>query len=147
MNDNSSSAFTCSIEIHASQERVWEVLLLPNQWGQAFGDGTVVDVVWEEGASVIWRDGENNIGANGRVEIIDPPILLQLRYYDSVTPAIDAPLGNYYEKFTIKSSGDKYSLLEIAVGELNDEDIEFHQDLWLQVLEKIKLLLEDINVS
>lgn len=142
MSDRSFSAFTCSIEIHASQERVWEVLLLPNQWGQAFGEGTVVDVVWQEGASIIWRDGENNIGASGCVEIINPPILLQLRYYDSVTPAEDAPLGNYYEKLTIESSGDKLSLLEVEVGELNDEDIAFHQKLWLQAFDHIKALAE-----
>lgn len=142
MSDHSSSAFTCSIEIHVSRERVWEVLLLPNQWGQAFGDGTVVDVVWEAGASIIWMDGENNIGANGCVEIMNPPVLLQIRYYDSVTPAIGAPLGNYYEKLTIKSSGDKHSLLEIAVGELNKEYIVFHRELWLQAFDHIKLLAE-----
>jgi uncharacterized protein YndB with AHSA1/START domain len=142
MSDHSSSVFTCSIEIHASQERVWEVLLTPNKWGQAFGEGTVVDVVWQEGASIIWRDSENNIGANGRVEIIKPPVLLELRYYDSATPAADAPLGNYYERLTIKSSGDKLSLLEVEVGELNDEDIAFHQKLWLQAFDHIKALAE-----
>lgn len=144
MSDHNSSAFTCSIEIHASQERVWKVLLLPNQWGQAFGEGTVVDVVWEEGASIIWRDGENNIGANGCVEIIRPQSLLQLRYYDEVSLTPDALLGNHYERFIITALGEKHSRLEIDVAQAEGVEAAFHKQLWNKALRLIKTIAENV---
>lgn len=134
------ASFVCTIEIEASQERVWDVLLSPGEWGRAFGEGTLVDVTWQEGASIIWKDSENNIGANGRVEIIEPTAFLQLRYYDDVEPSVGASLGPYYEKFTIAPSGNKSSRLVVEVGELKGEDAAFHRKLWEEALMYIRTI-------
>lgn len=145
MKDQNDTGFTCVIQVHASQGHVWKVLLSPEKWGEAFGEGTLVDVVWEEGASIIWKDAEGHVGASGRVEIIQPTCLLQLRYYDDVMPAVDASLGDYYEKFTIIRTSENFSRLEVEVGGVGEENAAFHRKLWMQAVEQIKKLAEDAD--
>lgn len=145
MKDKNDTGFTCAIQVHASQGHVWKVLLSPEKWGEAFGEGTLVYVVWEEGASIIWKDAEGDVGASGRVEIIQPTCLLQLRYYDDVMPAVDASLGDYYEKFTIIRTSENFSRLEVEVGGVGEENAAFHRKLWMQAVEQIKKLAEDAD--
>ena len=131
-------SFTKSVRIRASLEAIWDIVLHPdNQWGLAFGGGATAETDWKEGSPIIWRDTENNIGANGVVEVHRPEEYLQLRYYDDVEPKPEATLGDYYEKYSIVPNQDDY-ILSIEIGKIAKSDIPFHQKMWDEAINIIK---------
>jgi uncharacterized protein YndB with AHSA1/START domain len=135
-------SFTKSIRIRANLKDIWDIVLHPdNQWGLAFGGGATVETDWKEGSPIIWRDTENNIGANGVVEVHRPEEYLQLHYYDDVEPKPEATLGDYYEKFRVVSDKDQY-ILSIEIGKIAKSDIPFHQKMWDEAISIIRELSE-----
>lgn len=135
-------SFTKSIHIRASLKDIWDIVLNPdNQWGLAFGGGSTVETDWKEGSMIIWRDTENNIGANGVVEVHRPEEYLQLHYYDDVEPKPEATLSDYYEKYSIIPDKDEY-ILYIEIGKIAKSDIPFHQKMWDEAINIIKELSE-----
>lgn len=135
-------SFTKSIRIRASLKDIWDIVLHPdNQWGLAFGGGAIVETDWKEGSPVIWRDTENNIGANGRVEVHQPEEYLQVHYYDEVAPKPEATLGDYYEKIRLVSDGEEH-ILFVEIGKMAKHDISFHQEMWDKAINIIKDLAE-----
>ena len=135
-------SFTKSIRIKSSLKDIWKIVLTPdNQWGLAFGGGATAETDWKEGSPIIWRDIQNNIGANGIVEVHRPEEYLQLHYYDDVKPKPGATLGHYYEKFTVVSDKDEY-ILSIEVGKIAQRDIPSHQRMWDRAISLIKELAE-----
>lgn len=135
-------SFTESIRISARLKDIWNIVLNPNnQWGIAFGGGAFAETDWKEGSSIIWRDTEHNIGANGMVEVHQPEEYLQLHYYDDVEPKPEATLGDYYEKLRIVSDGDGF-ILVVAIGEIAKSDISSHQEMWGNALSIIKRIAE-----
>lgn len=134
--------FAKSIRIYASPEDIWDVVLKPdNQWGTAFGDGAYVETDWKEGSPIIWRDTENNIGANGIVEVHRPEEYLQLNYYDEVEPEPGDNLGDYCEKIRLEIDGGA-KVLSIEIGKLPRGHITVHQEMWDRALALIKELAE-----
>jgi uncharacterized protein YndB with AHSA1/START domain len=135
-------SFTKSIPIHASLKDIWNIVLHPDhQWGLAFGGGATAETDWKEGSPIIWKDIQNNIGANGMVEVHQPEKYLQLHYYDDVAPKPGATLGHYYEKFSIVSDKDEY-MLSIEIGKMAKSDIPSHQRMWDRAISIIKELAE-----
>lgn len=135
-------SFTKSIRINASLKDIWDIVLNPdNQWGIAFGDGAFAETDWKEGSPIIWRDTENNIGANGVVEVHQPEKYLQLHYYDELEPNSEAPLGDYFEKLSVVSDDDGY-ILSAEIGKMAKSDIPSHQEMWDNALDLIKRLAE-----
>jgi uncharacterized protein YndB with AHSA1/START domain len=135
-------SFTKSIRINASLKNIWNIVLNPdNQWGLAFGGGATAETDWKEGSPIIWRDTQNNIGANGIVEVHQPEEYLQLHYYDDVKPKPGATFGHYYEKFSIVSDKDEY-ILSVAIGKIAKSDIPSHQRMWDRAISIIKELAE-----
>jgi uncharacterized protein YndB with AHSA1/START domain len=135
-------SFTKSIRINASLKDIWNIVLNPdNQWGLAFGGGATAETDWKEGSPIIWRDNQNNIGANGIVEVHQPEKYLRLHYYDDVKPKPGATLGHYYEKFSIVSDMDEY-ILSIEIGKMANSDIPSHQRMWDRATSIIKELAE-----
>jgi uncharacterized protein YndB with AHSA1/START domain len=134
--------FTKSIQINASLKDIWNIVLNPDhQWGLAFGGGATAETDWNEGSPIIWRDTQNNIGANGIVEIHQPEKFLQLHYYDDVKPKPEAALGDYYEKFTIVPGKDGY-MLSIEIGKIANREMTSHQGMWDSAISMIKELAE-----
>jgi uncharacterized protein YndB with AHSA1/START domain len=137
-------SFTKSIRIKASLTDIWNIVLNPdNQWGLAFGGGATAETDWKEGSPIIWRDLQNNIGANGIVEVHQPEKNLELHYYDDVKPKPGATLGLYYEKFSIVSDKDE-SILSIEIGKMAKRDIPSHQNMWDRAMSIIKELAEKV---
>lgn len=135
-------SFSQSIRIRASLEDIWDIVLHPdNQWGLAFGGGALVETDWKEGSPVIWRDTENNIGANGIVEGHQPREYLQLHYYDEVAPNPGDRLGDYYEKIRLVREGDA-CVLSIDIGKIAKSDITSHKEMWKEAMNVIKQLAE-----
>ena len=137
-----SETFTKSIRIKASLKDIWHIVLNPdNQWGLAFGGGATAETDWKEGSPIIWRDLQNNIGANGVVEVHQPEKYLQLRYYDDVRAKPGASLGTYYEKFMVVSDRDD-NILSVEIGKMAKRDIPSHQKMWDRAIGIIRDLAE-----
>jgi uncharacterized protein YndB with AHSA1/START domain len=135
-------SFTKSIRINASLKDIWNIVLNPdNQWGLAFGGGATAETDWKEGSPIIWRDTLNNIGANGIVEVHQPEKYLRLHYYDDVKPEPGAALGQYYEKYSIVSDKDEYTL-SVEIGKIAKRDFPSHQRMWDKAISIIKELAE-----
>jgi uncharacterized protein YndB with AHSA1/START domain len=134
--------FTRSICIRAGLKDIWNIILNPdNQWGLAFGGGATAETDWKEGSQIIWRDLQNNIGANGIVEVHQPEEYLQLHYYDDVQPKPEATPGDYYEKFRVVSDKEE-CILSIEIGKMERRDIPSHQKMWDRAINIIKELAE-----
>lgn len=135
-------SFTKSIRINADLKDIWNIVLNPDdQWGLAFGGGATAETDWKEGSPIIWRDTQNNVGANGIVEVHQPEEYLQLHYYDDVEPKPNAALGDYYEKYSIVPDKDGY-ILSIEIGRIAKSDIPLHQGMWDRAMSIIRELAE-----
>jgi uncharacterized protein YndB with AHSA1/START domain len=135
-------SFTKTIGINASLNDIWKIVLNPdNKWGLAFGGGATAETDWKEGSPIIWRDTQNNIGANGIVEVHQPEKYLQLHYYDDVNPRPGAALGHYYEKYSIVSENNEY-ILAVEIGKIAKRDIPSHESMWDSAISMIKKLAE-----
>ena len=131
-------SFTKSIRIRASLKTIWDIVLNPDhQWGLAFGGGATAETDWKGGSPIIWRDTENNICANGIVEVHQPEEYLQLHYYDDLEPKTETALGDYYEKFSIVPDKDEY-IFSVEIGKMAKSDIPFHQKMWDEAINIIK---------
>ncbi|HRE50380.1 MAG TPA: SRPBCC family protein [Flavitalea sp.] len=136
-------SFTLSIRIRASLKEVWNIVLRPDkQWGIAFGGGTITETDWKENSSIIWKDTEGAIGANGIVEVHKPEEYLQLHYYDELKPMPEDALGDYYEKFRLRSENGE-CILSIEIGKTAKCDIPLFKEMWEKAIHIIKQLAEN----
>lgn len=134
-----------SIEVNAVTMDVWDVLVKPKytkQWGNEFGEGTYVETNWKEGAEVLWKDREGNIGAKGIVEINDPATLLKVIFYDDVSSKPPAQTGEYAEIYAL-SEKDGKTIISIEAGPLSVKEVKIHSPLWDKALAKMKALAEE----
>ena len=90
---------------------------------------------------IIWKDTENNIGANGIVEIHQPEEYLQLHYYDDLELKPETTLGDYYEKFRLVSDEEE-NILSIEIGKITKCDIPMFEEMWSKAIGIIKGLAE-----
>lgn len=135
-------SLTKIICIRASLKDIWDIVLNPDhQWGLAFGDGAIAETDWKEGSPIIWRDTENNIGANGMVEVHQPEEYLQLHYYDDLEPESGATLGDYYEKFRLVPDEGE-NILSIEIGKIAKCDILMFEEMWDKAISIMKELAE-----
>ncbi|NML22808.1 hypothetical protein HHL16_18125 [Pseudoflavitalea sp. G-6-1-2] len=132
-----------SIQIDADPQTIWKIVTDPNQyWGAAFGEGTRAESDWQEGARILWKDGNNNIGAYGKVEVNQPAQYLQLHYTDNPEAGPDAPLGGYFEKFRLSEKNNNSAMLTIEAGKIEEVHLPNHQEMWDRALEMIKKAAE-----
>ncbi|MBD1431480.1 hypothetical protein H8B06_01470 [Sphingobacterium sp. DN00404] len=90
-----------------------------------------------EGSSIIWKDTEGNLGANGIIEIHQPQEYLQLHYYDDLEPKPEATLGDYYEKIRLVPD-DNENILSIEIGKIAKSDIPMFEEMWDKAINIIK---------
>jgi uncharacterized protein YndB with AHSA1/START domain len=77
-----------SIDIPASKEQVWKVLLtdeLMRNWYSEFSEGSHAVTDWKEGSKVIFKDKSEN-GMIGRVAVHKPQEALVVTYEGMLTP-------------------------------------------------------------
>ena len=134
------ASFERSEAIKASLNEVWEVLLNPNgHWGNAFGGGALVqETGWKEGSQVIWTDLEGNPGANGVVTTYKDRETLEFSYYDDPEPEPEASLGEYIERFKLRTVEDGRTLLTIEIDGLGKMYQSMHAEMWEKALRMIK---------
>ena len=133
-----------SIEIKASDDKVWEVLTtgdMVTEWAAPFGLGTTVESHWTENAPVTWKDGNGNHIMKGKVEISYPAKMLKVGFYEGINTGEDDELGEYKEHYLLSEREGK-TTLRIESGPLTDEYIEKVSPQWDSALTIIKTLSE-----
>jgi uncharacterized protein YndB with AHSA1/START domain len=131
-------------QINAPADKVWEVLTdleKIKEWAAAFHEGTTAETTWKEGDSIIWMDGDGNVGASGIVLTYDKPVKLEMRYYDDVDAVPSTPLGDYHERFTLKEQGGK-TTLEFTGGTLPMKYVKTQNPMWKDAMERIRTIAE-----
>jgi uncharacterized protein YndB with AHSA1/START domain len=135
-----------SVSLKSSAEKIWDVLLHPNdQWGKAFGGGAQVKTSWEPGTDITWYDEEGNVGARGIIKTHEPQQLLQADMYDDPDPQPGSEPGEYSEKYRLVKVGEDNYELHLEVGPLARKYVEEHAGMWDEALRMIKELTEKIT--
>jgi len=133
-----------SIEITASDDKVWTILTDPEQvklWAGAFEPGTQVASDWQEGSVVIWKDKDGVPAMKGKVMLSYAGKILKLAYYNDVNAADDAELDAYEEHYLLAEHEGKTDLT-IESGPLTDEYIKKIAPQWDEALKIIKQTAE-----
>jgi uncharacterized protein YndB with AHSA1/START domain len=132
------------IEIDAPASSIWQVLVddkSNRQWANEFSEGAYAESTWQKDSVVIWKDKDGVVGTKGKVVICDKPNQLKVQFYDDVNADDKAPLGTYFENYTIISKGEG-SLLFVESGPLEQKDADMFSPLWDKALAKMKALAE-----
>ena len=129
--------------IKADIDKIWDIVIHPNhQWGNDFGGGALAKSEWKEGASIIWTDMEDNAGAKGVIETMEPNKLLSMRYYDDIDAPDGTPLGEYQEIMRLEPLPDGSVELTASAGPLPKKHLPAHSSSWEASLETIRRLAE-----
>ena len=138
-----------SIEIDASKEKIWDVLIqdaYTRDWYAIFSPGSHAITDWKLGSKVTFTDDSGG-GIIGRIIILDPCELLSIEYYGVLTDnkedfeSEEAQIFNgAHETYRLTSSSDK-TLLNIEV-DMSDAMFDMMSKAWDKALLKIKTLAE-----
>ncbi|UYQ94667.1 SRPBCC domain-containing protein [Chitinophaga horti] len=135
-----------SIDINAPASIVWEVLTHPDfniQWiHEWWPEIKEVKTEWKTAGPVQWMTGEEEIGAEGRVFIANPPLLLS--YSFSVIGKEPAMQEDIIYKLEEIECGTR---LSVSVGDFSDSEEHIAcfpgaVVAWSKSLPKIKQLSE-----
>jgi len=125
--------------IKASAQTVWKILLEPdNKWANAFGEGTLTETTWQQGAPVIWTDVNGEVGARGIVKQRTEHKQLVLQYFDEPGVQPNETLGEYSEAFFISDQAGGFVELEAVSGPLSKKYMLSHTGMWQKALAMIK---------
>jgi len=144
---------SCSTEIQASKERIWDVLTAPatfEQWCAAFSPGSYFEGDWTEGSTMRFlaaNESGNAAGMVTRVERHVPAEWLRLEHIGVVDNGLAVFEGEEYEKLI--PAIEEYRLSEVPGGfrlsvetEVPDSYIAFFSQAWQDALNRIKALAE-----
>jgi len=140
-----------SIEISASDEKVWNVLTLPeytSKWAIEFAGGAefYIESDWELDSHVLWKDKDGNVIVEGNVTTIRPNEFLRFTVFDTSgeRPPVTEEDGITY---TIEQHNGVVTL-RVLQGDFSamPEGEKFYQmtaQVWDLVLPKVKELAEE----
>ena len=145
-----------SIEIHASAQRVWDVLTSPvatAEWASEFTAGGPVlhiESDWLVGSPVLWKDRKKHVVVDGVVTAVQPPVLLRFTVFDvrGKRPAVSPEDGITY-KLTEREGK---TVLWVSQGDFSTmtdgaKYRELSEDIWNRALVRIKRLAEGRGVA
>ena len=104
------------IDIEASSEKVWEVLVTPASyeiWAVGFSKRSLVKTDWQEGSSVVFTDSMNS-GLFGIIERNINSEFLSITYKGVVENGVQDELGEKAQR--VKNARDSYSLSSKDAG-------------------------------
>jgi len=139
-----------SIEINASKEKVWNVLVLDQynlQWYHAFSEGTHAETDWKVGSKTVFTDHSND-GMIGRVIENKPGESLVIEYEGVIMKGVEDYDSDVAQK--VKGGRESYILthsngttsLYISC-DMDPEYFDMMSGQWDIALEKIKELSEN----
>lgn len=137
-----------SIEIAASKEKIWDVLLKDHYgriWMGIFSPGSHAITDWKLGSKVTFTDDTSSGGVFGRIIIKEAYNIISFEYdgildngkEDSESEQAKPWVGTH-ETYRLSKEGDK-TLLEIEV-DMTDDFYEMMSEQWDKALLKIEEL-------
>ncbi|HWB27203.1 MAG TPA: SRPBCC domain-containing protein [Chitinophagaceae bacterium] len=144
-----------SIEIHAPAEKVWDLLVNPEQTKKyMFGCETVSD--WKVGSPLLWRGvyaGNEMVFVKGNIVIIEPPKLLVYTVIDPNNTAIPDIPENYLAVTYALSENDGITTLTVSQGDFSTVaegekryiDTYNNGEGWNPILAQVKALAENLK--
>ena len=140
---------TFNIQIDASPEKVWDILLGKEtypQWTSAFAEGSTVETDWQEGSRALFSDGKGD----GMIAVIArniPNQFLSIKHIGMIKNGVEdleseevKKWAGAFENYTLKpSNGGTDLLIEIDV---EDSYKDYFLETWPKALDKVKELAE-----
>ena len=140
---------TFNIQIDASPEKVWDILLGKEtypQWTSVFAEGSTVETDWQEGSRALFSDGKGD----GMIAVIArniPNQFLSIKHIGMVKNGVEDleseevnKWAGAFENYTLKpSNGGTDLLIEIDV---EDSYKDYFLETWPKALDKVKELAE-----
>src|SRR5512143_2928773 len=140
-----------STDIHASAQRVWDVLTRREytlDWATEFSGGSpklYIDSDWSLGSAVQWKDPKGHVMVEGNVTAVEPHGLLRFTVFDVES---ERPVVTPEDGITFKlTDRDGKTTLWVSQGDFSSmQDGQKYRDLseaiWDRVLVKIRALAE-----
>ncbi len=141
-----------AIEINAKKERVWEVLVNPEET-KKYMFGCVADSDWKEGSDLLWKgsfEGKEMVFVKGKILEIYPNKILRYSVIDPNNSEIPDIQENYLEVTYLLEEKGNHILLKVsqgdyskvAMGEARYKESYNSGKGWSPILEQIKGLAE-----
>ena len=141
-----------TITIHATAQKVWDVLTNPEQTQKyMFGCETVSD--WNTGSALLWKgsyEGKEMVFVKGIILQIQPDKVLQYTVIDPFASYPDIPENYLNVTYTLKEKEGSTELTvtqdgfeNAAEGEKRYKDVYNNGEGWQPILVQIKQIAED----
>jgi uncharacterized protein YndB with AHSA1/START domain len=134
---------TARVEIEASPERVWQVLLDPVATKE-FMFGSEVETDWQVGSPITWT-GEYEGKAyqdKGQVLAVEPGRRLQVTHYSPMSGQPDVP-ENYHTLTYELSGGNGTTQLSLSQdNNASEEEAEHSRGMWEMLVQGVKKVAE-----
>ena len=138
-----------AIEINASTEKVWEVLIADSYnriWFAEFSEGTFAETDWQVGSKAVFTD-HSNTGIIGKIMVNEPRQALVVEYTgivkdgteDYESEGAQSVIGSYESYFLTDKNGSTHLAIEADMG---PKYFDMMSNAWQRALEKIKELAE-----
>ena len=134
-----------SIDLDASAEQVWRVLVEPDLVAR-YMHGTTVETDWQVGSRIVWR-GEwqgRSYTDKGQVLAVDPLRRLAVTHWSPLTGEPDVPAGYHHVTYEIEPLGEGRSRLTLTHGNSPSQDAAdaMIENGWRPMLEELKQVAE-----
>ncbi len=146
----SKKQLSLSIDINASKEKVWDVLLQDEtyrKWTSVFCEGSYAEGSWNEGSKILFKTPQGD-GMVSRIILNRPSEIISMEHYGILKNNIEdyesedvKKWANSKETYKLESNGANKTKLTIEV-EIADEHYAWFKETWLKGLDIVKELSE-----
>jgi uncharacterized protein YndB with AHSA1/START domain len=135
---------TFSISIHASSERVWQVLwddATYRQWTSVFSETSHAEGDWQEGGQIRFLDGQGR-GMLSRIARLIPHELMSFEHLGEIRDGVEhvGRWSGFMEIYRLVPNASG-TTLQVEVDTEADYS-EMFRDLFPKALQKVKVLAE-----
>jgi uncharacterized protein YndB with AHSA1/START domain len=134
---------TARVEIEASPERVWQVLLDPVATKE-FMFGSEVETDWQVGSPITWT-GEYEGKAyqdKGQVLAVEPGRRLQVTHYSPMSGQPDVPENYHTLTYELRGGNGTTQLTLSQDNNASEEEAEHSRGMWEMLVQGVKKVAE-----
>lgn len=135
-----------SITINAPKARVHQLMLADKTyrvWTSAFAEGSCYQGSWDEGANIIFGDGQGS-GMSARIAEHKPAEFVSIEMLAEVkggVPIDGKQWQGAYENYTY-TERDGVTTLQVDISAMPDEYVDFMTEGWRKALDTLKAICE-----
>lgn len=133
-----------SIEISATPEQVWDVLVNPDLVKQ-YLHGTTIQANWREGGTITWSgewNGQSYVD-KGIVIVYEPYKVIKTTHWSPMSGKEDKPENYHYVTYELKEENGKTILTLIQGSRSSQQDADdMIENGWKSIMGELKKLAE-----